>query len=72
MISDRLTAKVLGLLLLILPFIVDVSCLMFAKPEYRVRPGFVLAILLPSLPIFALGTYLLRKAGRMKPDEDEQ
>jgi hypothetical protein len=71
MITDRLTARVLGLLLLILPFIIDVSCLMFAKPEYRARPGFVLAILVPSIPVFVLGTLLMRKAARMKEDPDD-
>jgi hypothetical protein len=72
MITDRLTAKVLGFLLLVLPFIIDVSCVMFAKPEVRARSGFVLAIVLPSLPLFALGAYLMRKGNRLKDDEEEE
>jgi len=66
MITDRLTARVLGLLLLILPFLVDLSCIMFARPDLRARPTFALVVVAPSLPLFALGTYLLRRATRMK------
>ncbi len=70
MITDRLTARVLGMLLLLLPFIIDMSCLMYAKPELRMRPGFLAVVILPSLPIFAFGAILLRRASRMKEEEE--
>lgn len=68
MITDRLTARVLGLLLMFLPFIIDVSTLMMTKPEGRTL-RLALVVLLPSLPFFIAGALLLRKAARMKEDE---
>jgi hypothetical protein len=69
MITDRLTARVLGALLLFLPFVIDTSCLIFAKPELRSQPRFVAIVILPSLPLFALGALLFRRAARMKDEE---
>ena len=69
MITDRLTARVIGLLFFVIPFLIDASALMFTKPEAR-TPRLAAVILVPSLPFFAFGTYLLRKAARMKEDDD--
>lgn len=69
MITDRLTARVIGLLFLFLPFLIDASAIMFTKPEARTL-RLALVVLVPSLPFFAFGTYLLRKAARMKEDGD--
>jgi hypothetical protein len=65
-ITDRLTARVLGLLLLVMGVIIDVSCLVFVKPELRSQPPFVVMVLLPSIPIFVIGVRLLQKAQKLK------
>ena len=71
MITDRMTARVLGLLVLSLSFIIDVSCVIFARAETRQNPRFFVVVAVTSLPLFAVGALLLRKASRMKEDEDE-
>ena len=71
MITDRLTARVLGLLLIVLPFLIDVSCLLFSQPELRAKPGFVGIVFGSTIPLFAAGAWLLRKASRL-PDDTEQ
>ena len=71
MITDRTTAKVLGLLVLLLALLVVVSCFMFARPETRDTPRFPLVVFVTSLPMFAVGGLLLRKASRMKDDSKD-
>jgi O-antigen/teichoic acid export membrane protein len=69
-ITDRLTARVLGLLLFVLPLIIAVSYFVLSRPEIRAQPRFIVIVLVPCLPLFAIGTWLLRKAERMKEDEE--
>lgn len=69
MITDPLTAKVLGLLVVLLAILIDVSCFMFTRPELRAAPGFAAIVIVPSLPLFVVGALLIRKGLRMK-DED--
>jgi hypothetical protein len=69
-ITDRFTAKVLGALVLVMTFLIDVSCFIFTKPEIRSRPTFPLVVIVPSLPIVALGVYLLWRANRLKAEDD--
>jgi hypothetical protein len=69
MLTDRLTARVLGVLFLVLPLLIDVSAFMFTKPEAR-TPRLAAVIVLPSLPLFVLGAVLLRKAARLKEEDD--
>jgi len=69
-ITDRFTAKILGAIVLLMVFVVDVGCFVFTKPEISHRMTFPLVVLIPSLPFMALGVYLLRKASRL-PVEDE-
>jgi len=64
-ITDRLTARILGLLLIVLPLIIDVSCIVFVRSEHRLRLGFVMLILAPSVPFLVGGILLLRRAARM-------
>ena len=64
-ITDRLTARVLGLLLLILPLIIDSSYFVLAAPGSR-SPAFPFLVILPSLPLFAIGVYLLWRAEHLK------
>lgn len=71
MISDRFTAKVLGLGLVLFTLLIDLSFLMFAKPELRQRPGFFVLVIVPSLPFILGGIHLLRRAERMKEDESD-
>ena len=70
MIEDRFTARVLGLLLVVLALIIDVSMFVFVQPEVRAKPGFPLLVIVPSLPIFAFGVALLRRASKLKESED--
>ncbi len=70
MITDRLTARVFGVLLLFLPFVIDVSCIVFAKPELRTRASFFAVVIVPSLPLFLGGALLLRKAAKLPEAED--
>ena len=71
MITDRLTARVLGALLLVLPLIIDLSCMLLSPAEVRQRPGFSLVVIVPSLPFFVFGALLLRRAGKLKEDEED-
>lgn len=72
MITDRMTAKVLGLLVLLLALLIVVSCFMFARPETRQNPRFTGVVLVLSLPMLAVGGLLIRKASRMKDDSDDE
>lgn len=69
MITDRFTARVLGAVVLLMAVVIDIGCFVFTKPEIRQRPTFPLVVLVPSLPLFALGIYLLRKASRLKAED---
>lgn len=70
MITDRLTARVLGLLVLVLAVLIDMSSFIFARPETRQNPRFALVVVVTSLPMYLAGALLLRKASRMKEDEE--
>jgi hypothetical protein len=67
-IRDALTAKVLGLMVICLMLLIDMSTIMFTKAD-PARPMFPVFVVLPSLPIFAFGAYLLRRGFTMKDDE---
>jgi hypothetical protein len=69
-ITDRFTARVLGLLLIALGLIIDVSCFVFVPAETRAKPGYPFVVLLPSLPIFALGAWVLRRGEKLKDADD--
>jgi hypothetical protein len=71
MITDRMTAKVLGLVVLMLALLIDTSCFIFARPETRANPRFTAVVAITSLPMFLVGALLLRKASRMKEDAEE-
>ncbi|MDB4941054.1 MAG: hypothetical protein JWP97_588 [Labilithrix sp.] len=68
MITDRMTAKVLGYLVLAMTFVIDSSCWIFAPPEARANPRFSLVVIATSLPMFLVGWLLLRKASTMRED----
>ena len=70
MITDRFTARVLGAIVLIMVFLVDVGCFMFTKSEIRHMPTFPLIVLLPSLPLIAFAVYLFRRASQLEVEED--
>ena len=67
-ITDRLTARVLGLLLVLLPILVDITCFIFASPELKANPRFFLVLLVPSLPPIVGGALLMRKARSLPED----
>jgi hypothetical protein len=69
MITDRMTAKVLGYIVLLMAVIVDSTCFVFARPETRQNPRFAVIVAVTSIPMFLVGALLLRKASRMKDDE---
>lgn len=69
MITDRFTARVIGALVIVMTVLIDVSCFIFSRPELRARASFPLVILVPSLPLFAYGIYLLRRASQLKEED---
>lgn len=69
MMTDRLTARVLGMLLLSLTLLIDVSALMFTKPEARTA-RLAAVVIIPSLPLLAFGAVLLWRAARLKEHGD--
>lgn len=70
MITDRFTARVLGAVVLLMTFAIVVGSFFFTKPEVRAHATFPLVVLVPTLPLLALGIYLFRRASRL-PIEDE-
>lgn len=72
MITDRMTAKVLGLVVLMLAILIDTSCFIFARPETRYSPRFAAVVAISSLPMFLIGGLLLRKGSRMKEDDEDE
>ncbi len=70
MIKDPITAKVLGLLFLVFPGMIDGAIVMGARARGETRPGHVAMALLPSLPLFAIGAWLLRKGFAMGDREE--
>jgi hypothetical protein len=72
MITDRMTAMVLGYLVLVLTVLIDTSCFIFARAETRSSPRFALVVALTSLPLFLAGALLLRKGSTMKKEPGER
>jgi hypothetical protein len=70
MITDRMTAKVLGYIVLLMAVLVDSTCFVFARPETRNSPRFAAVVVVTSIPMFVVGALLLRKASRMKDDDE--
>lgn len=70
MITDRMTAKVLGYIVFLMAVLVDSTCFIFARPETRNSPRFAAVVVVTSIPMFAVGALLLRKASRMKDDDE--
>ncbi len=71
MLTDRVTAKVLGLLVVALTLLIDISCFIFARPETRQSPRFAVIVLVMSVPLFVISALLFRKASKL-PDESEE
>ena len=69
MITDRMTAKVLGYIVLLMAVLVDSTCFVFARPETRHSPRFAVIVGVTSIPMFLVGALLLRKAAHMKDDD---
>ena len=70
MITDRMTAKVLGYIVLLMAVLVDSTCFVFARPETRQNTRFAVIVAVTSIPMFVVGALLLRKASRMKDDDE--
>lgn len=66
MLNDRLTARILGAVVLLMTLAIDLGSFFFSKPELRQRPTFPLVILIPSLPLFGLAFWLFRRASKLK------
>lgn len=66
MINDRFTSQVLGAVTIVMAFLIDVSFFIFTAPEIRHQPTFPLVVIVPSLPLFAAGVWLIRRGSRMK------
>lgn len=69
MFTDPFTARVVGAIVLIMTLLIDVSCIVFTRPEISRQPSFPLVVFLPSIPLFAFGIYLFWRASRMKAEE---
>jgi cytochrome bd-type quinol oxidase subunit 2 len=75
MITDRTTAKVLGLVVLVISLLIVSSCFLFARPETRQNSRFPVVVLVSSLPMFLASAALFFKASRMRedgPDDDDE
>lgn len=68
MLTDRLTARVLGVLVLIFSVLIVGSCFLFARPETRREPRFPVVVLVSSLPMFLAGGAILWRSSRLKDD----
>jgi hypothetical protein len=71
MITDRTTAKILGVIVLMLAILIDTTCIVFARPETRQNPRYPVIVLVSSVPMYLIGALLFWKASRMKDDEDD-
>lgn len=70
MITDQFTAKVLGSVIFIMTFLIDIGCFLFTKPEISHKPTFPLVVLIPSIPLLLVATILFRRASKLKPGGD--
>ena len=71
MITDRMTAMVLGYLVFAMTALLDMSCFIFARPETRSSPRFALVVAITSVPLLIAGALLVRKGASMKKDPDD-
>ncbi len=69
MLKDRLTTRVLGLVLLVFPAIMGGSTLVLTNPTLRTNK-LLIGVLVLILPLWAAGAYLLVRGQRMPEDED--
>ncbi len=70
MLNDRFTAQVLGAMTIVMTVLIDVSMFVFTRPELSHRPTFPLVVIVPSLPLFALGAWFFHRARQLKPGDD--
>ena len=66
MLTDRLTTRILGAIVLLMTLAIDLGTVFFTKPEIRQRPSFPFVVLVLSLPLFGLAVWLFRRAAKMK------
>ena len=64
MISDALTARVVGLTMILFVLLIDVSMIMFSRVPGSPMFPFALYASLPSVPFILLGTFLIARAKR--------
>lgn len=69
MITDRMTARILAYVVLLMAVLVDSTCFVFARPETRFSPRFAVIVGVTSIPMYLVGALLLRKGSRMKDDD---
>ncbi len=72
MITDRMTAMVLGYVVFVMTALIDMSCFIFARPETRSSPRFAVVVLVTSLPLIIAGALLVRKGASMKKEPGER
>lgn len=72
MITDRMTARVLGLIVLVLALIIDTTCFVFVRAETRQNPRYPVIVGVTSMPLFIVSGLLFWKASRLKDDEDDK
>ena len=72
MITDRMTAMVLGYLVFVMTALIDVSCFIFARPETRSSPRFAVVVAVTSVPLLIAGALFIRKGASMKKEPGER
>jgi len=65
-LTDRLTTRLLGAIVLLMTFAIDIGTVFFTSPEIRQRPSFPFVVLALSLPLVGLAIWLFRRAAKMK------
>ncbi len=64
MISDALTARVVGLTMILFVLLIDVSMALFSRAPGSSLFPFALYASLPSVPFIVIGTVLIARAKR--------
>ena len=66
MLDDRMTTRLLGAVVLLMTFAIDIGTFFFTSAEIRQRPSFPFVVLALSLPLVAIAIWLFRRAAKMK------
>ncbi len=71
MIEDRMTARILGVLFILMPLIVVVSTVVVTPKESR-NSRLIGLVTVPSVPFLLFGGWLLKKASSLPEDDEDE